>query len=92
MTVVLEPKPEFQSLSAEAVVEALEDPNPANPVVAEIERLIAAYTEDFSRHVERLGYIPPHILHVKVRWPIEAVAMRLTKEALRESVAEKANS
>jgi len=92
MTVVVEPKPEFQSLSAEAVAEALDDPDPANPVAIEVARLIAVYTENFSRHVERLGYIPPHILHVKARWPIEAVAMRLTTEAIRESVAKKAKS
>jgi hypothetical protein len=50
-------------------------------------RLIAGYTNNFKRHVERLGRIPPYILHIKPRWPIEAVTMRLTTEAIRETLA-----
>lgn len=85
MTVV--PNPVFQSLSEAAVLEGLADPDPANPIAREVARLIAAYTDNFYRHVERLGYMPPHILHIKARWPIEAVAIRLAKEAIRETTA-----
>ena len=54
-------------------------------IALEITRLVTAYTKNFRDHVERLGYIPAHILHIKPRWPIEAVAMRMTTQAIRES-------
>ena len=66
---------------------ALQDPDPANPIAVEVARLIAAYTSNFKHHVQRLGRIPPDILHIKQRWPIEAVAMRLTTEVIRETLA-----
>jgi len=87
MTEPVEPKPEFRTLGEDAVVVALQDPNPANPIAVEVSRLIAAYTNNFKRHVERLGRVPPDILHLKPRWPIEAVAMRLTTETIREILA-----
>jgi hypothetical protein len=42
----------------------------------------------YRDHVERLGSISADILRVKPRWPIEAVAMRLTTQAFRESLAQ----
>jgi hypothetical protein len=50
-------------------------------------KLVTAYTGNFRKHVERIGYIAADILHVKGRWPLEAVAMRLTTQGLRDSVA-----
>ena len=44
-------------------------------------------THNFQAHVQRLGRIPPDILHMKPRWPIEAVAMRLLTEEIREILA-----
>jgi hypothetical protein len=44
---------------------------------------VTAYTNNFRRHVERLGDIPADILRMKPRWPIEAVAMRLTTQVIR---------
>jgi hypothetical protein len=55
-------------------------------VAVEVARLITAYTKTFVRHVKQIGYLPPHILHVKARWPIEAVAMRLATENIREAI------
>ena len=75
ITEIIEPQLQFQSLSEDAVQVALADPN--NSVAVEVARLITAYTKTFVRHVKQIGYLPPHILHVKARWPIEAVAMRL---------------
>jgi hypothetical protein len=80
MTEPVEPKPEYRTLAEDAVVAALQDPDPANPIAVEVARLIAAYTNNFKRQVERLGRIPSDILLIKPRWPIEAVAMRLTTE------------
>ena len=89
MLMIVEPKPEFHSLDEAAVLAALEDPNEENPIAKEIARLIAGYTENFRTHVERLGRIPESIMHVKPRWAIEAVAMRLMTETLRYTVARK---
>ena len=88
MTTV-EPKPEFQSLSEEAVLAALEDPDPANPIAVEVARLVTGYTANFQSHVERLGYMPAAVLRIKRRWPIEAVAMRLMTDTIRQTIAEK---
>ena len=85
MTEIVAPKPEFLSLTEAALLAALGDP--ANPIAVEITRLVTAYTKNFQDHVERLGYIPADILHIKPRWPLEAVAMRTTTQAIRESLA-----
>ncbi len=85
MTELVAPKPEFLFLTEAAVLAALGDP--ANPIAVEITRLVAAYTKNFSAHVDRIGYIPYDILGIKPRWPIEGVAMRMTTEAIRESLA-----
>ncbi len=87
MSAVAEPKPEFQCLSEDAILAALEDSDPANAVAVEVARLITAYTENFQDHVARLGHIPQDILRIKARWPIEAVAMRLVTQAISETVA-----
>ena len=42
--------------------------------------------------MERFGYIPADVLRIKPRWPIEAVAMRLTTQTIRESLAPPASS
>lgn len=67
----IEPNPEFRELAEDAVVAALQDPDPANPIAIEVARLIDGYTNGFKQHVERLGRIPPDILHIRGRWPIE---------------------
>jgi len=86
MTEIVEPKPEFRDLSEAAVVAALKDADPKNAIAAEVARLITAYTTNFQRHVERVGYMPHQILRIKPRWPIEAVAIRLTTQAIRQAV------
>jgi hypothetical protein len=62
---------------------ALDDPDPGNPIAVEVARLIEGYTENFRAHVERLGYIPDSFLRAKPQTAIEAVAMRLTTEAIQ---------
>ena len=88
MSEIVAPGPQFLSVTEDAVLAALDDPDPANPIAVEIARLVTAYTNSFKRHVERIGYIPADILRVKPRWPIEAVAMRLTTELIPESLAQ----
>ena len=87
MTETVEARPEFRSLADDAVVASLQGLDPENPITAEVVRLIHAYTSNFQAHIQRLGRIPPDILRTKPRWPIEAVAMRLTTEVIRETLA-----
>jgi hypothetical protein len=87
MTNPVEPKPEFRALSEAQVMQALDDPDPANPIAVEIARLVEGYAANFKEHVERLGYMPADILRLKGRWPIEAVAMRLMTETIKDQLA-----
>jgi hypothetical protein len=88
MIETVEPKPEFRALAEHAVVAALQDPDPANAIAVEVARLIEGYTNNFQAHVQWLGRIPSDILHIKPRWPIEAVAMRLVTAEIREILAD----
>lgn len=87
MANVLEPHPQFIKMTEAEVLAALDDHNPDNPVALEVTRLIAGYTENFRRHVERLGHFPSDILRMKPRSGIEAVAMNFTTDQIRNSVA-----
>jgi hypothetical protein len=95
MVETIEPKPEFRSLAEDVVIAALHDPDPANPVAIEVGRLIDAYTKNigisllidacnrnFNPQIPQLEGLPGNILRMEPRWPIEGVAMRLTKEAI----------
>ena len=84
---IIEPGTEFHGLTEADILKALDDPDPRNPIAIEVARLITGYTANFQASAQRLGRIPSDILHIKGRWPIEAVAMRLTTEAIRESLA-----
>jgi hypothetical protein len=44
-------------------------------------------TENFRVHVERVGYIPDSFLQDNPQAVTEAVAMRLTTEAIQEAIA-----
>lgn len=79
-------KPEFTKLTESEVMEALADPDPSNPVACEVARLIEAYTENFKAYVEKLGYFPAAILTHAGTCPIEAIAKRLTTEAIRDTL------
>jgi hypothetical protein len=88
MTRIITPAPQFAGLTEAEVMAALDDRNPGNPIAVEVARLIEGYTENFRAHVERLGYFPASILHVKPQTAIEAVAMRLTTEAIQQTVTD----
>lgn len=80
-------KAEFKQLTEGEVMEAIADPDPNNPVACEVARLMETYTENFKAYVERLGYFPAAILTPTANCPLEAVATRLTTEAIRATVA-----
>jgi hypothetical protein len=87
MTRVVAPAPQFTGLTEAEVMAALADPDPGNPIALEVARLMEGYTENFRAHVERLGYFPASILHVKPQSAIETVAMRLTTQTIQETIA-----
>lgn len=78
---------EFSDLTEEEVWLALEDPDPANPIAQEVARLIDGYTRNFLQHVTRLGRIPGAILRERPSCAVEAVAMHLTTETIRQTLA-----
>ena len=80
---IITPAPQFTGLTEAETMAALNDPNPGNPIAVEVARLIEGYTENFRAHVERLGPIPASVLIAKPQTAIEAVAMRLTTEAIQ---------
>ena len=84
---IVEPEIAFRTLSEAAVRTALTDPNPKNPVAAEVARLITGYTQNFAAHCDRLGYVPTEFVRMQPRWPIEAVAMELVSNIVREQIA-----
>jgi hypothetical protein len=84
MTEVPEPELQFHSLTEDAVLAAIAAKDQKNPIAVEVARLIAAYKENFLRHVKLHGYLPPDSLHF--RSPIEAVAMRLATENIRKTI------
>lgn len=92
VTQIVAPKPEFLALNEQAVLVALDHLDPANPIAMEVTRLVATYTTNFKNHVERLGYMPTDIIHIKPRWPIEAVAMRLTMDVICDSHVRRGSS
>ena len=79
MKKTLEPKPvfRFRGLTEEDILTALNDPDPENPIRAEVNRLVTAYTDTFQHK-------PSNILHIYPRWPIEIVALRLTEHCFNK--------
>lgn len=86
MKTTVEPKPEFQSLTEGEILEACKHPDHMNPIAQEVARLIEAYSPDFELEIRRLGHIPSIALETKPRWPIEAIALQLTADTIREKL------
>lgn len=83
----IEPLPQFTGLSESEVLEALEDPDGANVICHEVARLIAGYSANFEEYVRKLGFMPTTVLNARPGSPIEAVALDLTRRAIKESLA-----
>ena len=54
-------------------------------VAAEVTRLVCLCTLRIKAYMEKYGYVPPHILHIRIRWPIEKVAMQLVAEYVNKT-------
>ena len=83
MPVIIEAKDEFKQLHEADIYKALADPDGANPIAQEIARLMEGYTANFAEHCRRIGGMPRDILRAKPQTAIEAVAMKLTADAIR---------
>lgn len=83
------PDSQFLHLNEQEIIAALDDENPENPIACEVARLIQGYVQNFSALADRLGRTPASILRRKPESAIEAVAMRLTTQALQDAVAQR---
>lgn len=79
----IKPYPKYQTVTEAEVLAALEDPNENNPIAIEVARLLEGYTLNVQKQAARTGKFPSNILHIKPRWPIEAVAMKLMGDIIR---------
>jgi hypothetical protein len=66
---------DFMHLTEVEVWKAISENDGCNPVGAEVTRLVALYMTTFKTYIEGHNYVPPTIMHVQVRWPIERVAV-----------------
>jgi hypothetical protein len=63
------------------MIEAMADPNTANPLAAEIAAAITAYADDLANQAERQRAMPNPLLLSAPRTDVEAFALELfTKE------------
>jgi hypothetical protein len=74
----LSARPEFTCLSEAEVWNAINGNDCAeNPITAEVTRLVANYTARFMVCARQYENVPPQIMFVRARWPIERVAVLL---------------
>ena len=71
-------RPEFTNLSEAEVWKAVdEDPEQRTRIAGEVTRLVACYWSSFKAHFHQHRYVPPRLLRVEARCPIEKVAILL---------------
>jgi hypothetical protein len=71
-------RPEFINLSEAEVRKVIdEDPWQCNPITGEVTRLVVQCMTKFKAHFGQPGYVPPRILRIEARCPIEKVAVLL---------------
>ncbi|MDP2205347.1 MAG: hypothetical protein Q8K65_03485 [Alphaproteobacteria bacterium] len=71
--------PAFCHLSEREVWAALDNHEDDNAIEAEVTRLVASFFSRYKAYIETNGLknLPPHIMHVATRWPIERVAVKI---------------
>jgi len=71
-----EPADLFKALSEPEVLAALQHPaRRTDYILTEVARLVEIYIRNFRDYIGKNG-IEPFLLEIKVRWPIEKVAMK----------------
>jgi len=86
-------KPEFASLTEEDIENALDilDEAPENelnvhPILAELERLIQAYSERFEALCDEKDGFPEELIDYEPKLPIERAAYDIFSDALHDSL------
>jgi hypothetical protein len=75
-------RPEFRNLSEAEVWETINgDPFQESAITAEVTRLVVQYTVWLKGCLDQRGDVPPSVMHVEVRWPIERVAVLVMAKA-----------
>lgn len=97
----VKPNPEFVALSEEEIVKALdayeaqfegdedsaeEDLAPADPVVAEVARLISEYTSRFDEYCNEYEELPEEVLAYEPDTAIERVAFEIFTDAVHDAL------
>lgn len=78
-------KPEFTGLSEEEVRQVIQaDPECETSITAEVNRLVAEYTQAYLDCVKRNGPVPGQVMFVRANWPIERVAVAFMIENLKD--------
>jgi hypothetical protein len=68
-------RPDFINLSEAEVWEVIDsDALGKNPITSEVTRLVAQCMTKFNGHFNQPGYVPPRVLRIEARCPIEKVA------------------
>lgn len=96
--------PEFTRLSEEEILKALDayealfdsteeegdepDLAPEDPVVAEVARLIAAYTDRFDEYCSGTDEFPAEALEYEPEAPIEQISFEIFTDALHDALQE----
>jgi len=74
-------RPEFMNLSEADVWKAIaDDPEQGTRIAGEVTRLMVQCMGTFKAHFGQDGYVPPRILRIETRCPIEKVAVLLVVE------------
>ncbi len=92
--------PEFASLTEKDIEQALDKLDElseeelaenVHPILAELERLIGAYSERFEALCNEHGEVPAEILTFEPEKPIEQTAFDIFSDALHDSLQEEDN-
>lgn len=74
--VLPEPEDRLKALSELEVMTALQRPSRRTDyILTEVARLVEIYIRNFRNYISENG-IEPFLLEIRVRWPIEKVAMK----------------
>lgn len=98
----VKPNPEFVALEEDEIVKALDayeaqfgdddadsddgDLTPADPVVAEVARLISEYTGRFDEYCERYEELPEEVLNYEPESAIERIAFEIFTDAVHDAL------
>jgi hypothetical protein len=72
-----------------AILAALDDPNPENPIAKAMAARIATFMDNLETQARRLGQIPPELLLVKPSTVYDDIVIRLCLQEVAERFGQK---